>query len=914
MVRVTQTILNNATLFNLQNTMGRVARIQDQLSSGLRINKPSDDPAGFAQSLALRTNIHMGRGYLNNIQNARSNLELSETGYGGLTEALRSVRSLAVRAANEDNDPQARVAMADQVREYARQILDIANSNFNGQYIYGGSETQKTPFVGRDGTILYRGDDLTREVPIGKNNRIGSNLHGYQGFIHTRSQAASSVRVGDVNAPLAEQLRLAHAEFPFLPPQPSANTGADAERSPNPDNSPSPRPNNLAEFSIYGKTLRVDLAVDSLEDVKNRINLNVPDVTATIDESNRLVIASNRADALQFEDGPRPIGYGADPPYGSNLLTALGITKRIEGGRPLTRGYPAHDPLIDPFATPVPGRNTVRVEPASFLFAGSHTGPARTPAVPFADNLSLTETDREGIEILDGDGNPNFIEELQAIRVIIDGEAIDIDLRALTRGRDFDGTPGNGDDVPGSTLGDLVDLLNNHPLLGDKATAFVTADGTGIGLAASSSVESFEVQEARKLFGRDIATRAEADPNTGEIVITRTDTITADTELDDLPGALVDENGESLGIRRRHDIPGLDEADTNFGLVTVSNNGVTDTVDLREAATVGDVLRAFNESKAGVRAEINEFGTGINVVSLNGESSELRIRDMEEGTAARDLGLFSPPAPARVSSTNANPLDAAQLVSDPDAAPNAGDGEFVIEIRGNGGEVLDTYTIEVTANGTLGDLVARIDAADGETGPGGGLFSANLEGGRLNIVSHYDGHAIFIDPARDTTGADAATRFTAQMGLNPYTATREEDIPSAFYTSNQNTAHILGLAGEGTADEVEGRNVFRSVDRLETALRNDDTEGIQQALEDLDIDLEHVLEARSTAGARMNRLDAAQIRLEDAEDLLRQDLSLNEDADLAELITEFTMAQNAFNAALQASSRILQQSLINFLG
>ena len=56
------------------------------------------------------------------------------------------------------------------------------------------------------------------------------------------------------------------------------------------------------------------------------------------------------------------------------------------------------------------------------------------------------------------------------------------------------------------------------------------------------------------------------------------------------------------------------------------------------------------------------------------------------------------------------------------------------------------------------------------------------------------------------------------------------------------------------------------------------------------------------------------MRLQDGEDFMRQDLSSIEDADFATLISEFTLAQTAFNAALSASGKVIQQSLLNFLG
>jgi len=210
-------------------------------------------------------------------------------------------------------------------------------------------------------------------------------------------------------------------------------------------------------------------------------------------------------------------------------------------------------------------------------------------------------------------------------------------------------------------------------------------------------------------------------------------------------------------------------------------------------------------------------------------------------------------------------------------------------------------------------LVRKIDAADGKAGPGGGLLSASLEGGVLTITSPFDGYTLLIDSSRDTTGS-GASRVTEQLKINQYTAATEAQAAALMpYASRQDTASILGINQTGTVSEVEEKNVFQSVKNLENALRNDDTEGILNTLADLDADLAAVLQTRTQLGARLNRLDAAQTRLEDGDKLLVQNLSKNEDADLAEAISELTLSETAFQAALQVTARILQQSLLDFL-
>lgn len=907
-------MINARSLYNLQQSIQRYARLQETVSSGKAITQPSDDPIGYPVALSLRTSILQGVSYQQNVNSARGTLQFTESTLDSLTETLQNARGLAVQGSNS-LDATARQSLAEQINELYDYIYDLANTKYNGQSLFGGSSTLQSSFSSLGGAVIYNGDDFQRNILINKQSQIATNLTGLDTFIHTPNQITGSVKISNTKAPLAEQLSLANPNFPNLPTIPDKPKESSVDPSANPTNYPGETPNRYASFQIYGTEVRVDLTTDSLEDVVNRINAAVSDVEASIDKQNRLVITSKRSDALDIQDGERTIGFEADAPTGLNLMSALGMNRQVDGTRTLTRGYPASNPLADPTTTPTPARSAVKLTDSSFLFASTNTGPDDNPAVPFGDNLALTNVDSKGNDAYLANGNLDFINELEALRITIDDEVIDVDLRPLTQGIDFDGTQGNEDDVPGSTMGDLLDLINNHPQLKGKATAYINDDGTGIDISAVKSTDVFKVENVRRLFGRDITKQVTIDPATNTTTVTDVGKLTLDTKLDTLPGALVDPASGSLGIRRDDDSSTTANQTLNLGLISISNDGAGEVIDLRDAETIGDVITAINNSKTGVEARINSTGTGIDIVSLRAGSRELSVVDLNEGSTARDLGLFQIGTPTRIQSTTVG-LNATDSVAA--RFPTTASGSFQIEVRDGSGAVMDTYSIPVDAtapNGdTLASLVKKIDEADGKSGPGGGLISANLTGGVLNIVSNYDGNTITIHPANDTTGTTDATRITHLLGIDQYTYTEEADtLPLTAYESKQNTASILGVNQTGEVNEVEEKNIFRTMKNLEEALRRNDTEAITETLADFDIDLEAILTKRTQLGARLNRLDATQSALEDSEDFMGEELSLIEDADTAKSYIDLIMAQNAYSAALSATGKILQQSLLDYL-
>lgn len=117
---------------------------------------------------------------------------------------------------------------------------------------------------------------------------------------------------------------------------------------------------------------------------------------------------------------------------------------------------------------------------------------------------------------------------------------------------------------------------------------------------------------------------------------------------------------------------------------------------------------------------------------------------------------------------------------------------------------------------------------------------------------------------------------------------------------------------------VPGNEVFdpilEALVELRTALEAGDGRTVGgEVLEKLDAAMDGLLRARANVGARMNRLEMAQARMDDLELNLEQILSNTEDVDIARVIIDLKVSENAYRAALAAGARIIQPSLMDFL-
>src|SRR5437764_9886539 len=104
-MRVTTAMMAETTLNNIERNLDRVQDLQSKITSGSRITKPSDDPIGAARALSFQEGVEQTGQYLNNIDQATSWLNTTDSTLGSVTEMLHRARELAVQAANGTMTP-----------------------------------------------------------------------------------------------------------------------------------------------------------------------------------------------------------------------------------------------------------------------------------------------------------------------------------------------------------------------------------------------------------------------------------------------------------------------------------------------------------------------------------------------------------------------------------------------------------------------------------------------------------------------------------------------------------------------------------------------------------------------------------------------------------------------------------------
>ena len=183
-MRVTQGMMVGNFLNNLNNNFKIMDKIQEQMSTGRKINRPSDDPVGVVSSLRLRTGLTETEKYLGNTEDARAWLETTDIALGQAGDILHRVRELTIQGANDTLPPQSQNAIAKEVHQLREQMVQVANSSHDGRYIFGGFQTTTVPFTGAG---AYTGDTNTISYEIGINMTIPVNVTGDAAFINAQN-------------------------------------------------------------------------------------------------------------------------------------------------------------------------------------------------------------------------------------------------------------------------------------------------------------------------------------------------------------------------------------------------------------------------------------------------------------------------------------------------------------------------------------------------------------------------------------------------------------------------------------------------------------------------------------------------------------------------------------------------------
>lgn len=164
-MRVTQSMLSNTMLRNLNTSYTSMAKYQEQIQTGSKLLRPSDDPVGTTKAMSYRTQLKQNAQYDKNLDTATKWLDTTDTALASVTSAMTRVQELVTQAANDTNQTVDREKMLIEIKQIQQEIYDLANTKVGDTYIFSGTRTNEP---------LYKKDDTTGEMAV--NTAAGSDI------------------------------------------------------------------------------------------------------------------------------------------------------------------------------------------------------------------------------------------------------------------------------------------------------------------------------------------------------------------------------------------------------------------------------------------------------------------------------------------------------------------------------------------------------------------------------------------------------------------------------------------------------------------------------------------------------------------------------------------------------------------
>ncbi|MEM7316282.1 MAG: hypothetical protein AAF497_24375, partial [Planctomycetota bacterium] len=158
------------------------AKYQEQLQTGLRINRPSDDPVKLRALIAHQNDQQRFASENNNIQAARLHLNTSVTRLLEAKDLVVQVKSIALSASGEFE----RDLLADQVQQVHDHLVRVGNAQLGDDFLFSGTALSTRPFEvdSATGEVVFVGTDARQEIVVGRELTVEISYSGNEIFFH----------------------------------------------------------------------------------------------------------------------------------------------------------------------------------------------------------------------------------------------------------------------------------------------------------------------------------------------------------------------------------------------------------------------------------------------------------------------------------------------------------------------------------------------------------------------------------------------------------------------------------------------------------------------------------------------------------------------------------------------------------
>jgi len=187
-MRVTTDMMLRGMLKNFSRNLERIDRYNNQLGTGKRILRPSDDPSATSLQMSLRSEVRKIAQYVENVQSGITWLENTDVALNEVGEVIQRMRDLAIQGSSSTLAQDSRDALAEEIDELIDHLVQVANSRVGNRYIFAGTRTTVAPMVkdydddGHVRSVTYVGDTGNITIEVASGVTVDLNIPGSEVF------------------------------------------------------------------------------------------------------------------------------------------------------------------------------------------------------------------------------------------------------------------------------------------------------------------------------------------------------------------------------------------------------------------------------------------------------------------------------------------------------------------------------------------------------------------------------------------------------------------------------------------------------------------------------------------------------------------------------------------------------------
>lgn len=180
-MRVTQSMLSNNMLRNLSASYNKMGKLQEQITSGKKVNRPSDDPVVVMKGMGYRMQVDKVHQYKRNLGEVNNWLDNSDEALDRVGSALLRAYELVENGATDTMTPEDREKLQTELAQLREQIRDLANTQVGEKYLFNGTKTFEPLF--KDGNLQsLDGHDESVEISVFDGVKLQVNTNGHDMF------------------------------------------------------------------------------------------------------------------------------------------------------------------------------------------------------------------------------------------------------------------------------------------------------------------------------------------------------------------------------------------------------------------------------------------------------------------------------------------------------------------------------------------------------------------------------------------------------------------------------------------------------------------------------------------------------------------------------------------------------------